>query len=441
MNLENVYVGDIVKSKTEKLDNGDIMIYGKAAGPDLDLDGDRCDPKWLKTAMPAWFEWGNIREQHSQIAAGVGVELTPEGDDWFIKARITDPLTAHKIDTGTLKGLSIGIKDGAREKREGQNWITRGLIAEVSVVDRPCNPTTTMSIAKSINGEWEPVEIAKDVTDGQIDEGPDIAGAENAIDTIIDLINKELQEVKVGADEDCDIHHLKKALKHMICFKKNEEASQDEMNGNMYEGDAIEMSAHAEIDKSFGTMSDDFKYVSASRRRKYAKSGVAMPNGDFPIPDEGHLRSAVGRLGNYNGNKSAAKRHIIKRAKSLGLTNLLPDDWGVGSKTNSKSIDTNEDVEDITKSLDVKAIVAEEISKAMAVVEARNGELEAELEEMKSRPIPGGPVLITPVKKDVSPELNKAAQYRRMAQMTDNPILAADYKALAEREERQANKE
>ena len=82
------------------------------------------------------------------------------------------------------------------------------------------------------------------------------------------------------------------------------------------------------------TFSDDraVKYVSAQARRKYAKTGVAMPNGDFPIPDEGHLRSAVGRLGNYKGDAAKAKAHIIKRAKALGATHLLPEDWHV-SKT------------------------------------------------------------------------------------------------------------
>lgn len=71
------------------------------------------------------------------------------------------------------------------------------------------------------------------------------------------------------------------------------------------------------------------KYVSAEARRKYADSGVAMDNGDFPIPDEGHLRSAIGHLGNYKGDKAKAKAHIIKRAKALGLTHLLPKDWNV----------------------------------------------------------------------------------------------------------------
>ncbi len=71
------------------------------------------------------------------------------------------------------------------------------------------------------------------------------------------------------------------------------------------------------------------KFVSAEARRKYAASGVAMPDGSFPIADEGHLRSAIGRLGNYKGSRGKAKRHIIKRAKALGLTHMLPKDWRV----------------------------------------------------------------------------------------------------------------
>lgn len=81
--------------------------------------------------------------------------------------------------------------------------------------------------------------------------------------------------------------------------------------------------------KALGSDEPAEKFVSAEERRKDAKSGVAMPNGAFPIPDEGHLRSAIGRLAEYKGDKAAAKHHIIERAKALGLTHLLPKDWHV----------------------------------------------------------------------------------------------------------------
>lgn len=75
------------------------------------------------------------------------------------------------------------------------------------------------------------------------------------------------------------------------------------------------------------------KYVSAAARRKYAESGVAMANGAFPIPDEGHLRSAIGRLAEYKGDRAAAKAHIIRRARVLHLVHLLPKEWHVEKQT------------------------------------------------------------------------------------------------------------
>lgn len=67
---------------------------------------------------------------------------------------------------------------------------------------------------------------------------------------------------------------------------------------------------------------------SASARRRMAQSGEAMKDGSFPIANETDLRNAiqsVGRASDYN----AARRHIIRRARALGLTELLPEDWNV----------------------------------------------------------------------------------------------------------------
>ena len=92
---------------------------------------------------------------------------------------------------------------------------------------------------------------------------------------------------------------------------------------------------HAVVDADLGAAMDGYvrKFVSAAERRKFARSGVAMPNGDFPIPNEGHLRSAIGRLAEYKGNRAAAKRHIIARARALGLVHLLPKEWHVKKQT------------------------------------------------------------------------------------------------------------
>lgn len=70
------------------------------------------------------------------------------------------------------------------------------------------------------------------------------------------------------------------------------------------------------------------KDYNTAERRRMASSGVAMSDGSFPIANRQDLLNAiqsVGRASNYD----AARRHIIGRARSLGLVNLLPKEWNV----------------------------------------------------------------------------------------------------------------
>ncbi len=72
---------------------------------------------------------------------------------------------------------------------------------------------------------------------------------------------------------------------------------------------------------------------SAAQRRQMAGSGQAMPGGRFPIPDEAHLRAAIKAVGRAKGDHDLVRRFIIRRAKALGLTNLIPSNWGQDGTT------------------------------------------------------------------------------------------------------------
>ena len=76
---------------------------------------------------------------------------------------------------------------------------------------------------------------------------------------------------------------------------------------------------------------------SAAQRRKYAASGVALPDGSFPIRNRKDLMDALHDLGRTK-HYAAAKRHIIKRARALGLTADLNPEWvrRKGKKHNPK---------------------------------------------------------------------------------------------------------
>lgn len=154
----------IVKSEKDP-ETGHLTVYGKLAGPDLDLDGQICDPGWLGKAVPDWFTTGaNIRIGHSSTAVGKGLELEQQGADWWLKSKIVDRDAIMKIEEEVLTSYSIGIK-GCRAIKDSQapgGRIVGGQIVESSVVDRPCNPTTKFVLAKSVGAdvvpaaEWAP---------------------------------------------------------------------------------------------------------------------------------------------------------------------------------------------------------------------------------------------------------------------------------------------
>jgi hypothetical protein len=65
---------------------------------------------------------------------------------------------------------------------------------------------------------------------------------------------------------------------------------------------------------------------SDDERKKLADEGKAMPDGSFPIENEEDLKNAIQAYGRAK-DKDAAKKHIVARAKALGLMRLIPEDW------------------------------------------------------------------------------------------------------------------
>jgi hypothetical protein len=66
---------------------------------------------------------------------------------------------------------------------------------------------------------------------------------------------------------------------------------------------------------------------SMAEREAAAEKGQAMSGGGFPIKSEKDLRNAIQSIGRAK-DPAATKAHIKKRAKALGLTSLIPKQWG-----------------------------------------------------------------------------------------------------------------
>jgi len=65
---------------------------------------------------------------------------------------------------------------------------------------------------------------------------------------------------------------------------------------------------------------------SSDERDRLAEQGKALPDGSFPIVDREDLENAIQAIGRA-GDPEAAKRHIKKRARALGLEELIPEQW------------------------------------------------------------------------------------------------------------------
>lgn len=151
--LAHVFLGEPGAAlKFTEHDDGTVTVTGVVSSPRLDLDGQIADPDWLKDALPEWMTWGNVRTMHSATAAGVGKALDRgAGDKWTLRTHVIDSDAVRKVKAGVYKGYSIGIK-GARvvtDPRAPKGRIVGGTIVEISLVDRPANPDSQLTVAKA----------------------------------------------------------------------------------------------------------------------------------------------------------------------------------------------------------------------------------------------------------------------------------------------------
>ena len=72
---------------------------------------------------------------------------------------------------------------------------------------------------------------------------------------------------------------------------------------------------------------------SREERERLAESGAALPDGSYPIVTREDLENAIQAIGRAS-DPAAAKAHIKKRARALGLEELIPEEWGGGGQEN-----------------------------------------------------------------------------------------------------------
>ena len=81
---------------------------------------------------------------------------------------------------------------------------------------------------------------------------------------------------------------------------------------------------------------------STAQRTELTAKKMSLPDGSYPIRNISDLKNAIASFGRAK-NPELTKKWIIKRAKELNATNLLPEAWGVDSVEQSEK-DSDSDI-------------------------------------------------------------------------------------------------
>jgi len=313
------YFGGLEKSRDDK---GYLNVKGLATDDTLDLDEQICDPQWLKTAMPKWFEIGNIREQHDgSKAVGKATSMTSQGTGFAIGAKIVDPVAAMKVEEGVYTGFSIGIKNAyvdMNDPRAPRGVIKSGQIVEISVVDRPANPSASFELAKTV-GDVMTKSVEMQDNSEEVNNAPDLATGEFYLPC---SGCNGTGEVHTGADEGASTHACE------ACGGTGKGSSMDSEDIQTPTATSNEALAAEEENDPLKTTDAEVekREFTEAEREAASESGAAMPDGSFPIKTVKDLKNAIQAFGRAK-DPAKAKAHIKARAKALGKEDLIPDNW------------------------------------------------------------------------------------------------------------------
>jgi len=424
--------------KMDEQPDGSLLVHGKATDDTLDSDEQICDPTWLASAMPEWFKYGNIREQHSSVAAGVATEYKAEGSEHFITAHVVDPGSVAKVKAGVLKGFSIGIRRPrvAKDNKALGGRIVDGQIVEISLVDRPANPACTLTMAKTIGSELTQVEELNELLETQVNAPAEIEGEtvkeitatdliatakgltgdiakfdQAAFDTartaLATLIQVEAGEMAEGSDEIYSISCLLSAVHALLEWHEGEAAEGETVALPEVEEEAIEMSAEPDAIEMCDKCDKEMKEC------KCAEGGYSDSEVKSDEPD------------------AVAEEVAEEVAEPVEVPTEETAEEVVEEKALTVS-DITQLVADVVKSLLPETVAEEDKTKAVDS-EERIVALEAELAQVKSLAAPTGPRKFGSVGSTNTVDVNKAKaqSFRAKAAATTDRTLAQGYLAIA----------
>lgn len=98
-----------------------------------------------------------------------------------------------------------------------------------------------------------------------------------------------------------------------------------DLNGNVVGREKWTAEEVADIDAEAAEYLMKAMYT-PEQREMMAEEGLALPDGSYPIKDGEDLQNAIQAFGRAK-DKERAKAHIMKRARELGMMELVPENW------------------------------------------------------------------------------------------------------------------
>jgi hypothetical protein len=479
--MSNLTTSYFAIEKADRHADGTLTVYGKATDDALDIDKQICDSAWLDRAMPHWFKsGGNIREQHSNIAAGVATDYELKSDGHYITALVVDPVSAKKVEHGVLKGFSIGIKNPRviQDSKAANGRIVDGQIVEVSLVDRPANPNCQLVLAKSAGADEtviqveELIETEETIEDNVLQSSDNLEKESDSMDqstvavpksimgdlikfdkaqfeaarnALASLIAVEAEEIKEGHNELMSITHLLEAVAHLHAWYEGEEAGGEVMEETIIENKAADnedlMQRKGEDREAFKKrcMKAGETEEAFDKRCKMYKEAMDKEANPNPVPTEetyATLKDTV-IVPPAESPKSAEVGNLEVADIEPEATEEVPAEETPAEeapKVSAEDISTAEVEAIVDQAIkSATASIKTEIASLVAAKEAaleKAVSLENELAIAKSLAVAGGPKRTGTSQAQPNDLLIKAATYKAKANATTDPILAKGYMEL-----------
>jgi hypothetical protein len=351
-----------------KVDAAQRLVYGVATAEQVDRSGEICDYAGTKPLYEKWSgdihkasdgkSLGNLRAMHGKVAAGkvTSIAFNDAAKQIEICAKVVDDGEWTKVTEGVYTGFSQG---GSYVKRwkddDGQQRYIADPV-EVSLVDVPCLPSATFEMIKadgatedrhftSLQADIEPTndQLAAKARDLAKVAGDETKWADH-IEPARAALTKKTEAPKEAIEKADDKpspvdgdewEQVWKSKRDGATFKTKSELRKH--HEDIDAGESVTKAAGPALialDKIEAALGK--KDYSAHERKEMAGKGTAMSDGSLPIASKADLDSAVSAYGGAT-NKAAEKRWIIKRAKALKATDVLPAEWPGSTKDTDKA--------------------------------------------------------------------------------------------------------